>query len=79
MSKIKLSVNEIEKVHFIFSHCGLGSPLGVRGKVWKKRKNEIPPIEIVLYKKDEEEYISLTDMAKFKEKANKRDRFFKLK
>ncbi len=32
-------------MHFIFSHCGLGSPLGVRGKVRKKRKNEMPPIK----------------------------------
>ena len=36
-------------MHLIFSHCGLGSPLfiplgGVRGKYWKKRKNEIHPI-----------------------------------
>ena len=31
------------QVHFIFSHCGLGSPLGVRGKYWKKRKNEMHP------------------------------------
>ncbi len=44
-----------------------------------KTKLSVNEIEIILYKKDEEEYFSLTDMAKFKEKANKRDRFFKLK
>ena len=37
-------MQEIYKVHFIFSHCGLGSPLGVRGEIRKKRKNEMHPI-----------------------------------
>ena len=37
-----------EIVYFIFSHCGLDSPLGVRGKVWEKRKNEMHPREIVI-------------------------------
>jgi len=32
-----------------------------------KTKLSVNEIEIVLYKKDEEEYISLTDMAKFKD------------
>ena len=41
----------IKKVYFIFSHCGLGSPLfiplgGVRGKGREKRKNEMHPIKI---------------------------------
>ncbi len=30
-------------MYFIFSHCGLGSPLGVRGKGREKRKNEMHP------------------------------------
>ena len=38
-----LDINGNKKKSFIFSHCGLGSPLGVRGKTLKKRKNEIPP------------------------------------
>ncbi len=38
---------ESKKVHFIFSHCGLGSPLGVRGEIKKKRKNEMHPSIIV--------------------------------
>jgi len=48
----------IKKVHFIFSHSGLGSPLfiplgfiplgAVRGELWKKRKNEMPPIKMTL-------------------------------
>ena len=38
-------------MYFIFSHCGLGSPLfiplgGVRGKGREKRKNEIHPNRI---------------------------------
>ena len=36
-------MNKNKMVHFIFLHCGWGSPLGVRGKVWKKRKNEMHP------------------------------------
>ncbi len=42
-NKIEIE-DTINRVNFIFSYSGLGSPLGVRGKLWKKRKNEIQTI-----------------------------------
>jgi len=66
----QLIFNLFYEVYFIFSHCGLGSPLfiplgGVRGKVWKKRKNEMRPFYGVknilskLFSKEENIYLNL--------------------
>ena len=41
--KNEIVLYQSKEVHFIFSHCGLGSPLGVRGKGGEKRKNEMHP------------------------------------
>ncbi len=61
----QLIFNLFYEVYFIFSHCGLGSPLGVRGKVWKKRKNEMRPFYGIknilnkLFSKEENIYLNL--------------------
>ncbi len=46
---LRMNIIHFFKVYFIFSHCGLVSPLGVRGKGKGKRKSEMHPFFSILW------------------------------
>ncbi len=42
-------LHRVFKAYFIFSRSWLGSPLGIRGKVWNKLKNKLCPVFLIYF------------------------------